>query len=105
VPIEYEAFGDLGGICSVQDDREQVSGSKQLCDCAVHEVFFGGLRAALGWATKYVDQLVCEGDVEFTWVEVRLEGDHPRDEVDFRKTPEGNAMPEGQFRNMTERCA
>jgi len=104
VPIDYEAFGNLGGVGALQDDRKLVPWRKQPGDFGVDGDLFVDLEADAGRAAEQVLELVCECDVQLAGSEAVSEGDEPGGEVDFGEPGVGKATADGDVLRVTEQC-
>lgn len=102
MPIDYEAFGDLGGVGTMQDGREAVPGGKQAGDFGVHVGLFVGFEANAGGAAEQVHELVRECDMELTGREAGLKGDEAGGEVHFSEAHIRDATADRDVRHVTE---
>ncbi|MFJ5984210.1 hypothetical protein [Lentzea sp. NPDC092896] len=102
MPIDHEAFGDLGGVCTMQDGRKLVPWSKEAGNLVVHSRFFEVLAAYAGRAAEQVDELVHERNVELAGTQAVLDGDEVRGEVDFSESHIGDATADRDFLRVTK---
>jgi len=104
VPIDYEAFGNLGGVGTMQDGRQLMPGDKQPRDFCVHRHLFLLLSAYQGGAAEKVEQFVRERYVRLAESQAVSEGDESGGEVDFGEPNVGEATADGDVLRVTEQC-
>lgn len=104
MPINHEAFGDLGGVCTLQDDRKSVPGGKEPGDLSVYGDLFAFLAAYERGPAEQVKELVRECDVELADAEAGSDGDESGGEVDFSEADIGDATADGDVLRVTEQC-
>ncbi len=102
MPIDYEAFGDLGGVCTMQDGRKLMPWGKQPGNLGVHGHLLVLFVPDDGGSAEEVEELVYESHVPLTRSEARLEGDQACSEVDFSDALIRIAMADGDVPDMTE---
>jgi hypothetical protein len=102
VPIDYEAFGDLGGICTMKDGRKPVSGGKEAGDLSVHLHLLPLFESDDSGSAEEMDELVGEGYVELTDREAGFDGDQACGEVDFGEALVWSATADGDIPDVTE---